>query len=82
MDIDVCFVDSVCKVHSEVFDAQPMLCMLRWFIVHLWVCALWLWIYLHQLGLWVSIQGLGYPYGSIGFTCINWGGAGLGCEFS
>ena len=53
MDTVSCCVGSIYKVDSELCDAQPML---RWFIVHL--CALLLWIYLHHLGLFVSIQGL------------------------
>ena len=57
MDIVACCVGSVYKVDSEFSDAQPMLCMLRWFLVDLWVCALWLWVYLHQL--WVSSHHVG-----------------------
>ena len=66
MDIASCSLGSVYKLHPEFSDA--MLCMLN------------LWIYLHPLGLWVSIEGLRSPCGPIVF--FNWGGAGLGYDFA
>ena len=77
MDIVDCFAGSLLKGHSE-FSDSPILCMLPVFLVHLWVCALGLGIYLHQFGLIASSQGLLASirllasigsFASIGFIC-------------